>query len=114
MADGERPSRPAAFVPLSTIKGQAPDPEQALETIRRIYFKTTRRTIAHDIEHAIDLLKTIPDEPRRDKAAVFMDGLAQMHRDWTRASTPQRVPGSAAARKPAAGKPGAPSPAKRR
>ena len=42
----------------------------------------TKRTIEHDIVHAIALLKSLPSEDERDKAAVYMDGLAQMRGEW--------------------------------
>lgn len=72
------------FVSLTALRGQAPDPEQALAEIRRIYFKTTRQTIENDLAHAIELLKSLPTEEERQKAAVYMDGLAQMRSDWAR------------------------------
>ena len=50
--------------------------------IRRIYFTTTRQTIQNDLAHAIELLKSLPTEEEREKAAVYMDGLAQMRSDW--------------------------------
>ena len=72
------------FVSLTSLRGQRPDPQQALAEIRRIYFSTTRQTIQHDLAHAIELLKSLPTEEEREKAAVYMDGLAQMRSDWAR------------------------------
>ena len=69
------------FVPLKSLTGGAPDPKKALGEIRRIYFKTTKRTIDHDFDHAIELLKSLPEDDR-DKAAVYMEGLAQMRQEW--------------------------------
>lgn len=90
-----------AFVPLTSLVKGAPDAATALATIRGIYFKTTKRTIEHDIAHAIDLLKSLPSEDEREKATVYMEGLAQMRREWAakkpaRGSTPRRrqKPGS--------------------
>ena len=77
--------RPLGFVALKSIKQGPEDPKAALAEIRRIYFKTTKRTIEHDIVHAIELLKALPSEDERDKAAVYMDGLAQMRTEWARA-----------------------------
>ena len=54
----------------------------ALEEIRQLYFNTTRATIERDIRRAVSLLKTMPDEDARDRAAVYMDGLAQMRSEW--------------------------------
>ena len=50
--------------------------------IRRLYFKTTRQTIQQDLEKALDLLKSMASEEERERATVYMEGLAQMRRDW--------------------------------
>ena len=76
-----------SFVPLKSLSKGAPDPTAALAEIRRIYFKTTKRTIEHDIAHAIELLKSLPSEDEREKATVYMEGLAQMRREWARKKT---------------------------
>lgn len=76
--------KPLGFVALESIKQGPKDPAATLAQIREIYFKTTRRTIEHDIVHAIELLKTLPTEDERDKAAVYMDGLNQMRMEWLR------------------------------
>jgi hypothetical protein len=55
-----------------------------LEEIRRLYFKTTAATIDGDFARAIDLLKTMPDEEARGRAHVYMEGLAEMRREWRR------------------------------
>jgi hypothetical protein len=73
------------FVALKSIKQGPQDPKAALAQIREIYFKTSKRTIEHDIAHAIELLKSLPSEDERDKAAVYMEGLAQMRQEWDRA-----------------------------
>lgn len=77
--------KPLGFVALESIKRGPKDPAATLAQIREIYFKTTKRTIEHDIAHAIELLKTLPSEDERDKAAVYMEGLAQMRMEWHRA-----------------------------
>jgi hypothetical protein len=70
------------FVSLKSLLGKGPaSAQETLAEIRRIYFKTTRQTIANDFDHAIDLLKSLPDEETRDKAAVYMEGLAQLKRE---------------------------------
>ena len=74
--------KPAGFVSLTSMKRGAPDAAAALADIRRIYFKTTRKTIENDLAHAIALLKSLPTEEEREKATVFMEGLAQMRREW--------------------------------
>ena len=55
-----------------------------LETIRRLYFDATPQTIQRDITRAVELLKSLPDEDARSKAAVYMEGLAQMRSEWAR------------------------------
>ena len=82
--------RPHSFVALRSIKQGPPDPQAALAQIRQIYFKTTKRTIEHDIAHAIELLKSLPNDEERDKAAVYMDGLSQMRSEWARAEKKNR------------------------
>jgi len=52
--------------------------------IKRLYFKATRQTIQQDLAKAVDLLKSMATEEERERAAVFMDGLAQMRSDWAR------------------------------
>jgi hypothetical protein len=79
MADDRRP---ANFVPLKSVTAGTPDPATALAEIRQIYFKTSRRTIDNDFAHAIELLKSLPDEDTRAKAHVYMEGLAEMSREW--------------------------------
>ncbi len=79
---GEVAKTPAGFVSLKSLKQGPPDAAAALAEIRRIYFKTTRQTIDHDLAHAIELLKTLPTEDDREKATVYMDGLAEMQRNW--------------------------------
>ena len=76
------PKTPTGFVALRSIRQGPDDPRAALALIREIYFKTTKKTIEHDIAHAIELLKGLPDEETREKATVYMEGLAQMRRDW--------------------------------
>jgi hypothetical protein len=70
------------FVALKSLKQGPPDADAALAEIRRIYFNTTRQTIDNDLAHAIELLKSLPDEDAREKATVFMHGLSEMQREW--------------------------------
>jgi len=78
------PKTPTGFVALRSIRLGPEDPKAALALIREIYFKTTKKTIEHDFVHAIELLKSLPDEDTREKATVYMEGLAQMRKDWGR------------------------------
>ena len=57
--------------------------DQKIAEIRRLYFSTTRQSIQQDLEKALDLLKSIPSEDERERATVYMEGMAQMRRDWT-------------------------------
>ena len=59
-----------------------PDP---LEEIKKLYYNATKSTIQKDFARAIDLLKMIPDEDTRQDAAVYMDGLAEMRKEWASA-----------------------------
>ena len=56
--------------------------DEKLAEIRRLYFKTTRHTIQHDLAKALDLLKSMNSEEERERATVFMEGLAEMYKDW--------------------------------
>ena len=58
-----------------------------LEEIRRIYFKTTRATIDRDFDRAIDLIKAMP-EGERHRATVFMEGLAEMRKEFKGPNAP--------------------------
>jgi hypothetical protein len=55
---------------------------EILAEIRQLYFKTTAKTIERDFDRAIDLLKTIPLPEDRQRATVFMEGLAEMKKEW--------------------------------
>ena len=58
--------------------------DDKLAEIRRLYFKTTANTIQQDLEKALDLLKSMHSEDERERATVYMEGLAQMRKDWQR------------------------------
>jgi hypothetical protein len=53
-----------------------------IDEIRRLYFNATAKTIQRDIERAIDILKSLKDDEERGKAAVFMEGLNEMRKEW--------------------------------
>ncbi len=59
-------------------------PDDKLAEIRRLYFETTKQTIQRDLEKALDLLKSMASEEERERATVFMEGLAEMRADWLR------------------------------
>jgi hypothetical protein len=58
--------------------------DDKLAEIRRLYFKTTRQTIQEDLAKALDLLKSMNSEEERERATVYMEGLAEMYKDWIR------------------------------
>jgi hypothetical protein len=67
------------------ILNEVPDerpPAEVIAEIRQLYFKTTARTIDRDFDRAIDLIKSIRLPEDRQRATVFMEGLAEMRNDW--------------------------------
>ena len=59
--------------------------------IKRLYYETTRQTIQQDLAKALDLLKSMGSEEERERAAVYMDGLAQMRSEWGLAGKKKKV-----------------------
>lgn len=53
-----------------------------LAEIKRLYYQTSRETIGRDFAKALDLLTSLASEEERERAAVYMDGLAEMRADW--------------------------------
>jgi hypothetical protein len=62
----------------------------ALAEIKRLYYQTTRATIKADLARAVALLKTLPSEEQRERAAVYMDGLSQMRSEWAARGGPPK------------------------
>jgi hypothetical protein len=56
--------------------------DEKLAEIRRLYFQTTKPTILDDLAKALDLLKSMNSEDERERATVYMEGMAQMRKDW--------------------------------
>jgi hypothetical protein len=50
--------------------------------IRKMYFSATPKTIQRDFERAIDILKQLKDDEARGKAAVYMEGLNELRKEW--------------------------------
>jgi len=69
--------------------------DDKLAEIRRLYFGATRQTIHADLAKALDLLKSMATEEERERATVYMHGLAEMRKDWGggKASGRRRRPG---------------------
>jgi hypothetical protein len=54
-----------------------------LAEIKRLYFSATRASIDRDFDRAIDLLKEMPEDERH-RATVYMQGLAEMRKEFRR------------------------------
>jgi hypothetical protein len=63
---------------------------EKLDAIRRLYFETTPSSILRDFDQAIDLLKSITSEDERQRATVYMQGLAEMRKEWKKKRRPSR------------------------
>jgi hypothetical protein len=61
------------------MNAKPPDP---IAEIRRLYFAAKPSTIQKDFARAIDLLKSMPAEKQRERATVYMQGLAEMRKEW--------------------------------
>jgi hypothetical protein len=53
-----------------------------LDEIKALYYGATKATIQRDLARAVTLLKQMPSEDDRQRAAVYMDGLSQMRSEW--------------------------------
>ena len=53
-----------------------------IEAIKHLYYHTTAKTVEKDLQRAVSILKSLPDENARAHAAVYMDGLSQMRSEW--------------------------------
>lgn len=84
--------QPSGFVPLRRLSGRATSPRAVFAEIRTLYFETTRQSIERDLVHAIELLKELPSEEERERATVYMEGLAQMRREWASATARDQSP----------------------
>ena len=78
----------AKKIPLTHVTPPQRSTADILAEIRQIYFKTTRRTILQDFDRAIDLLKSIPTPEERQRATVYMDGLAEMRKEFRTSTSP--------------------------
>jgi predicted RecB family endonuclease len=68
---------------------------ERVAAIRSLYFGASKATIESDFDEAIDLLKAMASEEERDRAAVYMEGLAQMKAQWRpKVNRPSRASGA--------------------
>jgi hypothetical protein len=58
------------------------EPRDKLAEIRRLYFRTTPATILEDFDRAIDLIKSMSTEAERERATAYMQGLAEMRKEF--------------------------------
>jgi hypothetical protein len=72
----------AKRIPLRPQTPTTSSADDVLAEIRRIYFSTKRSTILEDFDRAIDLLKVIPTPEERQRATVYMEGLAEMRKEF--------------------------------
>ena len=72
----------AKKIVLNPVPPAVPSADQIIAEIRGIYFRTNKSTILADFDRAIDLLKLMPTPEERQRATVFMDGLAEMRREF--------------------------------
>ncbi len=56
--------------------------DDKLAEIRRLYFNASKSSIQQDLAKALDLLKSMDTEDERERATVYMEGLAEMQKDW--------------------------------
>lgn len=73
----------AKRIPLQPVPAERPAAD-VIADIRRLYFETSRATIDRDFDRAIDLLKSLPLVEDRQRATVYMEGIAEMRKEWGR------------------------------
>jgi hypothetical protein len=76
----------ARKIPLTPVTPVPRSTDEILAEIRDIYFKTTKATILNDFDRVIDLLKSIPEMEDRQRATVYVEGIAEMRKEFTSAS----------------------------
>ena len=79
---GRAPREPPAQPPMSEQDPRSAPPDRLAE-IKRLYFSATRASIDRDFDRAIDVLKEMPEEERH-RATVYMQGLAEMRKEFKR------------------------------
>ena len=65
--------------------------DDKLAEIRRLYFNASKPSIQQDLAKALDLLKSMSSEEERERAAVYMEGLAEMRNDWMHQPSSQKA-----------------------
>ena len=77
---------PPLPAPLLTLYNPSMDP---IAEIKKLYYGATKATIQDDVDRAIDLLRSLPTDEDRERAAVYMDGLSQMRSEWSASARPK-------------------------
>jgi hypothetical protein len=79
--------------------------DDKIAEIRRLYFSATKQSIEQDLAKALDLLKSLASEEERERATVYMEGLAEMRKDWFKSLKPGSRGGSGRERKAGGNRP---------
>ena len=66
----------------SGSRSHMPNQVKVRVEIKRLYYKTTAATVEHDLQRAIELLKTLDSDAERTSVAGYMDGLSQLRSEW--------------------------------
>ena len=74
-----------------------PRAQDAADEIKRLYYATTKQTVAKDLERAIALLISLDSDEARERVAVYMDGLSQLRSEWSVKTPPSAAPPHATA-----------------
>lgn len=72
----------ARKIPLTPVPQPQRPTDEILAEIRQLYFRTTKTTIGQDFDRAIDLLKSIPEMEDRQRATVYLEGIAEMRKEF--------------------------------
>lgn len=80
-----------------------------LEQLRTLYFNASQGSIDEDFLTAIALFKQLTTDEDREKAAVFMEGIAEMRQEWGGGGKGSGGAGGARRRGPRDAKRGPPS-----
>jgi hypothetical protein len=67
--------------------------DETLARLKALYFTTTPATIEDAFDEAIDLLKSLPSDDERQRAAVYMEGLAEMKQEFAQGQRRRRKGG---------------------
>jgi hypothetical protein len=76
--------------------------DDKLAEIRRLYFAASKHSIQQDLAKALDLLKSMSTEEERERATVYMEGLAEMRKDWVKDPKPRTGGGMSGGKRAAA------------